>query len=263
MTHRYSKIKRILKRVYRKLIPVESSPWTSGLVEDICLINLIPPQKLISFFEDCIEKLEEVRGKGIGDYLEFGVFNGNSIGSMYFAAKKYNLNSIRLFGFDSFQGLPHGSENEDAGVWKAGFYACSFKKMQDCLRRRGIDPTEISFIHGWYEDTLTDKTAVKYQLINPGIIFVDCDTYSSAKKVLDFVKPLINKPCIICFDDWKLNNLDLAEMGEYQAYNEFLEANDHFISTEIRSYNRKSKTFILSPIFVERKLVTKKSKLAI
>lgn len=246
MSFRYSPLKRTAKKLYRQFSPVPRSPWTEGHVEDICTINLVPPQKLIEFFSGCITKLRELRGEEIGDYLEFGVFNGNSIGSMALASKELGT-SIRLFGFDAFEGLPPGSENEDDGVWKKGFYTCSFDQLQSCLRRRQVDPDQITWIEGWYDKTLTAQTATKHGLKNPGIIFIDCDTYSSSKLVLNFVAPLIKKPAIICLDDWKLNDLDIKGMGEYLSFNEFLEENPHLKATRLPSYNRKSQTFLIQP----------------
>jgi len=54
--------------------------------------------------------------------------------------------------------LPDGSENEDDGVWKKGFYTCSFEKMQKCLSKRNVDPNSITWIKDWYDQTLTDET---------------------------------------------------------------------------------------------------------
>ena len=245
---RYSSEEREAKRVYRKTNPVPGSPWTDGPVDDICSINLVPPETLVSFFQSCIEKLQELKGNQIGDYLEFGVFNGISIGSMHAARTQANLiDYTRLFGFDSFQGLPPGSEEEDGGVWKTGYYACSFDQTQSCLRQRGIAPNDIEWIQGWYNETLTPSLAQKFNFQNLGIVFVDCDTYSSSKTVMDFVAPLITSPAIFCFDDWKLNDLDLMEEGEYRSFNEFLEENHHIVATEVPSYNRKSKSFMVQP----------------
>ena len=126
MSFRYSSIQRASKQIYRKFFPVPKSPWTKGNVEDICAVNLVPPETLKGFFGDCVKKLRAIKGENIGDYLEFGVFNGSSMSSMYLTAKKLELNSMRFFGFDAFEGLPEGAEKEDDGVWKKGFYACSF-----------------------------------------------------------------------------------------------------------------------------------------
>lgn len=247
MNYRYSPLKRSLKKFYRRFFPVPTSPWTAGHVEDICAVNLVPPQKLINFFGKCISILSSKKGEDIGDYLEFGVFNGNSIGSMYLACRAAQTKSTRLFGFDAFEGLPANSEKEDDGVWKKGFYTCSFEQMQNCLQRRNVPPDEIIWVKGWYDNTLNKETIERYNLRNLGIVFVDCDTYSSSKAVLDFISPLITKPVIICFDDWKLNDLDIKEMGEYKSFNEFLDKNPHLKVQEIKSYNRKSRTFILEP----------------
>ncbi len=244
---RYNSTQRLFKTIYRKFYPVPKSPWTAGHVDDICKVDLVPPEKLKSFFTDCIEILKDTKGDKIGDYLEFGVFNGSSLSSMYAAAQNSNLDSMRFFGFDAFEGLPAGAENEDAGVWKKGFYACSFEQMHECLQRKNIDPQKINWIKGWYKDTLNDQTIKQFDLKNIGIVFIDCDTYSSSKAALDFIGPLLTKEAIICFDDWKLNDLDLKSMGEYQSFNEFLENNSHLQAQEIKSYNRKSKTFLIKP----------------
>lgn len=248
MSFRYSSIQRVSKKIFRKFFPVPKSPWTMGRVEDICCVNLVPPEKLKTFFADCIKKLQGIKGKDIGDYLEFGVFNGSSMSSMYLTAKKLGFNSMRFFGFDAFEGLPKGAENEDDSVWKKGFYACSFEKMQECLKRKNINPKDINWVKGWYKDTLNDKTIKKFNLKKIGMVFIDCDTYSSSKAALDFIGPLLTEESILCFDDWKLNDLDIKGMGEYKSFNEFLEKNAHLEAKEIKSYNRKSKSFLIKPI---------------
>lgn len=247
MNFRYNPIQRLWKISYRKFFPVPKSPWTDGYTKDICSVNLVPPEKLKSFFADCIKMLQDIKGKDIGDYLEFGVFNGSSLSSMYLTAKKMGLDTTRFFGFDAFEGLPAGSENEDAGVWKKGFYACSFEQMKDCLQRKDIDSKNINWVKGWYDKTLNDQLKKDLNIKKLGIVFIDCDTYSSSKTVLDFIGPLLTEEAILCFDDWKLNDLDVKGMGEYQSFNEFLENNSHLVATEIKSYNRKSKTFLIKP----------------
>ena len=154
---------------------------------------------------------------------------------------------MRPFGFDAFKGFPAKSEQEDDGVWKKGFYACSFEDMKASLRKRDINPGDINWVKGWYDKTLTGDLVTQFNLSNLGIVFIDCDTYSSSKIVLNFIAPLIQSPVIICLDDWKLNDLDIKGMGEYQSFNEFLEENSHLTATRIPSYNRKSESFLITP----------------
>jgi hypothetical protein len=243
-TLRYNPIQRQLKKWYRKIFPVPTSPYTLGEVEDICAVTLVPPQDLQDFFKRALSILKGIKGDDVGDYLEFGVFNGASLVSMYKASKELDL-SMRYFGFDAFEGLPAQAENEDDGVWKKGFYTCSFEKMKECLSREDIDPELIHWVKGWYDQTLTTETREKFEITNPGIVFIDCDTYSSSKAVLDFIEPMLGKPMILCFDDWKLFDLDIKGMGEYQSFNEFLENNPDVKYREIESYNRKSRSFVV------------------
>jgi hypothetical protein len=247
MSVRYSPLTKLGRKIYRKLHPVPLSPWTNGHINDICAVNLVPPEKLIRFFKDCLLMLKQIKGDEIGDYLEFGVFNGNSIGSMFLAREAAGLHSMKLFGFDAFEGLPAGSEHEDGGVWKTGFYACSFEKMRQCLSRRNIDSDDITWVRGWYKDTLNEETGKRLQLRKIALTLIDCDTYSSSKDALDFIAPFIVEPMIICLDDWKLNDLDIKNLGEYKSFNEFLDCNRHLTVKEIKSYNRKSKSFLVQP----------------
>ena len=247
MSFRYGTLTRIGKGFYRKFFPVSKSSYTIGHIDDICAVTLVPPEILRTFFKDAIKRLQALKGKDIGDYLEFGVFNGASLSSMYLTCKELGADSTRFFGFDAFEGLPADVEKEDDGVWKKGFYTCSFEKMNECLGRKNIDPKDINWIKGWYTDTLNDDTIEKFKLSNVGIVFIDCDTYSSSKAVLDFIAPLIKEPLIICLDDWKLNDLDIKGMGEYKSFNEFLETNSQLKAEEIPSYNRKSKSFLVNP----------------
>jgi hypothetical protein len=244
---RYSKLTIFLKKFYRNFHPIQRSQYTKGNVEDICAINLVPRSVIKKFFTKSVERLRKLKGHNIGDYLEFGVFNGSSLGSMYKVIKEQQL-STRIFGFDAFEGLPEGSEKEDGGVWKKGFYTCSFEQTERCLRERGVDLDSINWCKGWYKNTLNDDLVREKKIYNIGIVFIDCDTYSSSKTALDFLAPLITSPAIFCFDDWKLNDLDVKEMGEYKSFNEFLDANTHLKAAEIKSYNRKSKSFLICPV---------------
>ena len=246
MSYRYNPIQKLFIRFYRKFRPTINSPYTIGPVDDICAVQLVNPQKMQTYFTECISLLRKLRGKDIGDYLEFGVFNGTSLSNMYLAAKKSDMSIMRLFGFDAFEGLPPGSEKGDAGVFQQGFYTCSFPQLENCLQRKGISPKDIIWVKGWYKDTLNKGLATKYN-INPGIILIDCDTYGSSKSVLDFLAPLIKKPVIVALDDWRLYDLDLKGEGEYKSFNEFVESNPNLQINEIDTYKRNSRSFLVVP----------------
>ena len=253
-SYRYSSLKRAIIRLYRKFSPIPGSPWTKGHVDDICKINLVPPETLKVFFTGCFKKLQAIKGKEIGDYIEFGVFNGSSLGSAYLTAKQMGLNSMKFYGFDSFEGLPTGTDDEH-DILQKGFYCCPFEKTSECLEKRGVNSKDVIWVKGLYSDTLNDGTFKSISYPKMGIVFIDCDTYSSSKTVFDFLAPLITEPVIFCLDDWKLYDMDIKGTGEYKSFNEFLEKNSHIQAKEIKSYNRKSKSFLIIPRVTKDKLM--------
>jgi len=76
--------------------------------------------ELLPQFREALRYLQEKMGaENIGDFLEFGVCQGTSLGLMYDELLDAGLNHVRLFGFDSFAGLPHDVEGEWEDVFAA------------------------------------------------------------------------------------------------------------------------------------------------
>jgi O-methyltransferase len=86
---------------------------------------------------------------------------------------------------------------------------------------------------------------------------IDCDIYSFSKQALDFCTPLIKNEAIIFFDDWDGGaSLAKKNLGEKQAFDEFLEANPQFKAKEFGFYHHTElKSRPIAKIF----LVTKKA----
>lgn len=195
-----------------------------------------------------IEYFEKSGEKNFGDYFEFGVFNGTSITLMYKILQEAKIDQPRLFGFDSFEGLPEEAAHHDDGFWYPGQFKCDFDFTKETLEKNGVDMNRTHLIKGFYSDTLTSDLISKYKINKVGIIMVDCDLYTSAREALDFCAPLIGDRAIIIFDDW---GTVLAEknLGEKKAFTEFLANNKHFKSTLFAEYsfhdNNNGKVFLI------------------
>lgn len=235
-------INNYLRYAARKINPIPSPPkWQD--YEDICKVELVPHEKLVSMYKKVIsdhwfEAREIV-------HLEFGVFNGTSLSAAYYAYQELQLN-FKIIAFDSFQGLPNESCEDDLGAWKPGEYYCSRAVAENCLIGRGVNLDQIEIVEGWYSEILNDELKDKLKLIRADVVFIDCDTYLSSKAVLDFISPLIEGKILICLDDWRLHDLDLYELGEKKAFSEFMSSRPDLISNQIKSYNRKSQSFIVT-----------------
>ncbi|MFW5879215.1 MAG: TylF/MycF/NovP-related O-methyltransferase [bacterium] len=158
---------------------------------------------------------KELDGKDeIGDYLEFGVCHSSSLLCMYQTMGNLNLNTPRLFGFDSFQGLPENDlwqENQDNRGWRPGQFYAEMGTMKKYLTKHKVNWTRTKLIKGWYKDTLTQQLKDEFQISKASIIMIGCDIYTATKEALDFCKSLIKDVTMIVFDDW--NSGDLASKG--------------------------------------------------
>jgi O-methyltransferase len=190
----------------------------------------------------------KVGAENIGDYLEFGVYSGSSLSCMYQVLQEFTLDQVRLFGFDSFEGMPPISSREDEGTWQPGQFKFSIYYTKEILTRRGIDWNRVVLTKGWYCDTLKPQLIQQYQIQKASVIMVDCDLYSSTCDVLRFCQPLIQGPTIIFFDDWDTNQLAQKNLGEKRAFDEFLQANPDYTVEEFGGYDDHSNGFIVTPI---------------
>jgi hypothetical protein len=100
--------------------------------------------------------------------LEFGVWEGYSL--RYFA-ERFTHPQSRLYGFDSFEGLPEDWGNKPTGTFST---AGAVPQIAD---------PRVSFVKGWFQDTLPGFTqdASNFKGV---LVHMDADLYSSTLFVL-------------------------------------------------------------------------------
>lgn len=149
-----------------------------------------------------------------GDYLEFGVFSGNSLMTAIHFSKFFKIKDINFYGFDSFEGMPQ-PVGIDKGLMSASDYSCDLEEVNRILKNNKCDMNKIFLIKGWFNNVKIPKEIKKASIIN-----IDCDFYSSTKDVLKLIKPYLQEGTLIRFDDWGLykGNPDKGQQG---AFNNF------------------------------------------
>jgi hypothetical protein len=142
-------------------------------------------------------------------WLEFGVFSGNTINYIS------NFTSGKVYGFDSFEGLPE--------TWRPGFDKGAFDRNGNLP----IVQENVELVKGWFNESLPT-----FLDSHPGekvtFLHLDADLYSSTIYVLNELnnRNLIAKDCVVVFDE--LVNFDgwLDDTSELRALMEFVEKND-------------------------------------
>ncbi len=201
----------------------------------------------------------QARNRIAGNYAEFGVFRGRKLTDVYFIVSEQlelyrnlrinrfsdtvrNLSQMRFIGFDSFQGMPPATERVDEGLLQPGDLSASLEEVQKALSAAGVDLSRVDLVPGFFEDSLP---AYKERIISSGIAIanVDCDFYSSARTVLQFLGDTLVEGGIIVFDDWFLFG-GHPDRGEQKAFHEWLTANPQLRATEFMTTGW-SKSFII------------------
>jgi hypothetical protein len=140
------------------------------------------------------------RAKVEGLFLEFGVYNGDSVNCIADAVKNV------VHGFDSFEGLP---ENWEA--CKAGQFSRNGKlpEVRNNVRLHA----------GWFDQTIPEFIKTHREPI--AFIHVDSDLYSSARTILYSLQKQIVTGTIILFDEYF--NYPNWQQHEYKAFQEFVQ----------------------------------------
>lgn len=139
-----------------------------------------------------------------GMALEFGVYTGGTLRAIAECRA-----DGRVFGFDSFAGLPE--------LWRSGFDTGAFDDVASLPEVPGAE-----LVVGLFADTLPG-----FLDAHPGpvdFLHVDADLYSSAVTVLDAVGSRLRPGSIVLFDEF-LNFPDW-EQHEARAWWEFVDKHD-------------------------------------
>jgi len=152
-----------------------------------------------------------------GDVVECGVACGNNFAAMCLAGRKG-------WGFDSFEGIPWATEEDDCqpgfeggktsntGLSSSGVTVHSLEDAQINMKRWGI--TDYEFVKGWFQNTIKKK-ARKIKKIS--VLRLDGDLYESTLIPLQYLYPKLSKGGILIIDDWNLKGCQQA------FFNYFLE----------------------------------------
>lgn len=173
--------------------------------------NIYPVYSNTTVFESTYNlSLEMIANNIPGDFVECGI----ALGSMVAQMSKANIEKKaqrKVYGFDSFQGIPWGTENdtEQPGIGKipedkigkletSGISSYSLNIVTDKLKEWGVFENVI-LVEGWFQDTIPLNTLNEICMLR-----LDGDMYESTKICLEFLYPKVSKGGVVIIDDYNL-----------------------------------------------------------
>ena len=191
-------------RPLKSLSVVDNSLKYGNWIKNHDFVVLDPPREnLYNYLDNSILKNCAI------DYLEFGVYNGDSLKK--WASLNKNKAS-RFFGFDWFHGLPE--------EWVTSFNDHTQKgTFSTDGELPNINDGRVELVQGLFQQSLP-KFLKTFNRKNRLVIHLDADLYSSTLYVLTKMDEFLVKDTILIFDEFaSLGHEFRAFMDYCSAYN--------------------------------------------
>jgi O-methyltransferase len=187
------------------------------------------------------------RAKITGDYLEFGVFEGQGFSLSMKCAKRFftpgRADSPRFFAFDSFQGNPDIHPTRDANVFEKGTCNASLDFFKKRIKgsSKGWD---VKIITGFYHQSLKPGLRDEHGMKTAAFVNIDCGLYESTMEALRFTAPLLKTGTVLYFDDWYYSGGDMR-LSEPGACADWLKENSSIQLIDFGNVGIMGKLFIV------------------
>ena len=208
----YLRLRKLAKRLFMQL-PYSG---TTQLLSSLPLIRRELQQhpnavRIESRFAMYAWLAERLKGKAVR-YLEFGVFEGESIREW---ARIVPSADSTFVGFDSFEGLPEDWGHAFATTKKGAFATGG--------RIPEIADPRVSFVKGWFNETLPQYVRELRADDKQLIINLDADLYTSTTLVLHQLNGIMTSGTMLIFDEFG------NPLHEYRALKDWTALSDRLL----------------------------------
>jgi len=137
-----------------------------------------------------------------GDFIETGVWRGGAVIFMRAILHAYGDKNKKVWVADSFQGLPKPDsekypDDEGDDLYTVEQLRVSLEDVKANFQRFGLLDEQVSFLKGWFKDTLPDAPIEKLSIIR-----LDGDMYESTMDGLCNLYPKLSPGGFIIIDDY-------------------------------------------------------------
>jgi hypothetical protein len=189
--------------------------------------------------------MQRVKETGLrGDYYEFGLYRGYTFWYAQKAADRVQLEGMRFFGFDSFQGLPEvEGGDQKQGIFFSGDYLCTRTEVERQITAHGFDWARAALIEGFFDQSLRPGLRQEHEMGSAALVLIDCDLYQSTVPALRFLADLLQDGTVLLFDDWYCFG-DSSDNGEPRAFREFLADHPEWAADDLMDFPNYGKAFV-------------------
>lgn len=168
--------------------------------------------EVLNFTGEITKKLIDAKIKGA--LVECGVAAGSQIAMMQRTLIENNEERI-IWGFDSFEGIPYGSAQDDQqpGIGDyvdpekynlletTGVSSHSMGSVLQNFERYKLPIHNLKLVQGWFENTVKPYAD---QVGNIALLRLDGDLYSSTHVCMEHLYPKLVKGGVLIIDDYQL-----------------------------------------------------------
>lgn len=165
-----------------------------------------------------------------GDLVECGVYAGAQAAVMAHVAQSFGDRHRLVHLFDSFQGIPHATEEDtdnidgtlfdhgrDGAMVTTGIAECSLAQVVANMAEWQVASSQLAYYEGWFKDTIP---AARDDLAKAGIavLRLDGDLYKSTRVCMRELFPLLSPGGYLIVDDWRLAGCQRAVLEFMETY---------------------------------------------
>lgn len=180
-------------------------------------------------------------------YYEFGLYRGFSIWYAEQLTRELDMSDLRLYGFDSFEGLPDPQLDVEAAIFSRGDFRGSYDAVTKHLVDWKADLSRIALFKGFYSQSAFASFSATEKFLPAAVCLIDVDLYESCVPVLEFMSNYLVPGSFVLFDDFNQIG-DNNAAGERRALAEFQSAQPGIRLDHVFDYGWEGAVYRVSSI---------------
>ncbi len=175
--------------------------------------------------------VKSVEQQGIsGKFIETGTWKGGAFSIMAKASQTWGTGTRKIWGFDSFEGIPEPIAELDDQEWSTSdmrvpieeqkgrlrpvnMLVAGEEQVYKSLKMLGVDSTHIQIFKGWFQETFPKLKTEEIGKV--ALLRLDGDLYESTIIALEKFEPHLVSGGIVIVDDWGLKGARQAVKDYY------------------------------------------------